>query len=473
MKKSLLAVAAIGAFASAAQAQSSVTVYGILDVGYAGSNQSVSNRVNATGAGAAASSSYAATNGVVGGTTGNANAQTGVLKSTYSGLGQSAQSTSRLGFKGNEDLGGGTSAFFTAEFGLNPQEQDLSGNTNGGLRNRQTFVGLKKNGLGDAAIGTQYTPIHGAVAKTDPGMQNNQTGSVIYTGQGDGYNIQGAAGGNAGAYQTRYSNSITFNSQVVAGFQGHLMGVLNNQNQTVTTVNATNGNTAAGGRFNTTGWVAGADYTWQKAFVTANYSAMKNISDSTACPTPTVNAAQPAAAGACGFAVFGQASAVGVPNAASVGRSGAVGTQAGNPMNVVDVTQYYAATYDFGILKAYANYINRKAYEQTDASIYTSRTAQQIGVNSYVTPTIQTWASIGTGKFTPLGTAQPGAGFSAWQLGSNYYLSKRTNLYAIYGQYSQGASNYSSTLNAAGANLNNNSFSLNSNSYAVGVRHTF
>ncbi|MEY4495615.1 MAG: hypothetical protein RL744_1312, partial [Pseudomonadota bacterium] len=34
MKKSLLAVAAIGAFASAAQAQSSVTVYGIMDVGF-------------------------------------------------------------------------------------------------------------------------------------------------------------------------------------------------------------------------------------------------------------------------------------------------------------------------------------------------------------------------------------------------------------------------------------------------------
>jgi predicted porin len=38
MKKSLLAVAAMTAFAGAAQAQSSVTVYGILDVGYIGSN---------------------------------------------------------------------------------------------------------------------------------------------------------------------------------------------------------------------------------------------------------------------------------------------------------------------------------------------------------------------------------------------------------------------------------------------------
>ncbi len=34
MKKSLLALAAMGAFAGAAQAQSSVTVYGVLDVGY-------------------------------------------------------------------------------------------------------------------------------------------------------------------------------------------------------------------------------------------------------------------------------------------------------------------------------------------------------------------------------------------------------------------------------------------------------
>lgn len=34
MKKSLFAIAAVTAFAGAAQAQSSVTVYGILDVGY-------------------------------------------------------------------------------------------------------------------------------------------------------------------------------------------------------------------------------------------------------------------------------------------------------------------------------------------------------------------------------------------------------------------------------------------------------
>ena len=38
MKKSLFAVAALSAIAGAAQAQSSVTVYGVLDVGYVGAN---------------------------------------------------------------------------------------------------------------------------------------------------------------------------------------------------------------------------------------------------------------------------------------------------------------------------------------------------------------------------------------------------------------------------------------------------
>ena len=48
MKKSLFALAAVGAFAGAAQAQSSVTVYGILDVGYVGGNAKATT-VNSTG----------------------------------------------------------------------------------------------------------------------------------------------------------------------------------------------------------------------------------------------------------------------------------------------------------------------------------------------------------------------------------------------------------------------------------------
>ena len=77
-----------------------------------------------------------------------------------------------LGVKGEEDLGGGLSAFFTLESALTPNNQQaFSSSTN--TANRQTFAGLKKNGIGQFALGTQYTTIHNAVAATDPGNQNN------------------------------------------------------------------------------------------------------------------------------------------------------------------------------------------------------------------------------------------------------------------------------------------------------------
>ena len=90
MKKSLFALAAVGALAGVAHAQSSVTVYGIIDEGLTGGNTYQSNG-------------------------GTANTANGVVKTTGLGFTSGNQSTSRLGFKGNEDLGGGLSAFFTYE----------------------------------------------------------------------------------------------------------------------------------------------------------------------------------------------------------------------------------------------------------------------------------------------------------------------------------------------------------------------
>src|ERR1700693_1147160 len=88
MKKSLLALAVLGAFAASAQAQSSVTIYGILDTGVA-----YQNKVMKTGPGA----------------TGN-----GSVFSVQSGI----VSGSRFGFKGSEDLGGGLKANFQFEAGI-------------------------------------------------------------------------------------------------------------------------------------------------------------------------------------------------------------------------------------------------------------------------------------------------------------------------------------------------------------------
>ena len=111
-------------------------------------------------------------------------------------------------------------------------------------------------------------------------------------------------------------------------------------------------------------------------------------------------------------------------------------------------------------MKAYAQYINRKATSEIDSTSYMKRTAQQIGVKANLTPTIEAFASIGSGSYSPTGTVENKQNMQAYQLGSSYYLSKRTNLYAIYGANN---ASYNATTGAA----------YNGNQYAVGVRHTF
>ena len=132
--------------------------------------------------------------------------------------------------------------------------------------------------------------------------------------------------------------------------------------------------------------------------------------------------------------------------------------------NVRDNQWYAAATYDFGILKAYGQYISRKWTSQIDPTQFVKRTGEQIGVRSFITPTIESWAQGGLGAWTAYGVSNPSAHMTTFQVGSNYWLSKRTNLYAIFG--TENTSNV--TLTAGGA-----ANSANVNNYALGVRHTF
>jgi predicted porin len=416
MKKSLLAIAAVGAFASTAQAQSSVTVYGILDVGFAGVTTRVGqNKTNST---------------------------------SFSGAG--SESSSRLGFRGNEDLGGGASAFFTVELGLEPGSSTSGFKNSATTENRQSFVGLKKNGIGQFAIGTQYTLVHQSVALTDAGGTNNILGDMIYTSAtGAGATVadnnfannNGYAAGNS--YTIRSQNALTLDTDTFAGFKGHGLVIMNNTNTTQTTLASSNGYT--GGTNNQNGWGLGVDYTWKKLFVTAamqQLSAKQAYNASTLTPTST--AAQVATA--ANFNIFG------------AGQASSLGS------NVKDNQYYVGATYDFGILKAYAQYISRKVSLEQNTGYYAKRTGQQIGVRSFITPTIEAWAQGGLGKTTAFGYNNPAANLTSWQIGSNYWLSKRTNLYAIYGQV--GTSNVSIVNNA-------NPSSFNASNYAIGLRHTF
>jgi predicted porin len=410
MKKSLFALAAVTAFAGAAQAQSSVTVYGILDVGYIGGNSAIR-------------SSAITNNG-------------GAAKTTVSQFGQSAETTSRLGFRGTEDLGGGMAAFFTAEFQLYPQDQGLSGNTTGGLQNRQSFVGLSKKGMGQFAVGTQYTPVFSAGAATSPGQYNNITGDVIY--QGAPY-VSTKSFDNNGTYAltmtNRTSNTLTVQTERFAGLVLSGMYTMANQDATQTAP-------TTGGVTNANGWGIGGNFTFQKLLVTAAYQSLKQDTTSSTTVTPWTGA-QPSA---------------GIPTSTT----NATGTAAANASNIKDNQYLAGAVYDFGILKAYVQYVNRKATSALDSNQYVSRTGQQIGVRSFITPKIEGWASVGNGRFTTYGSSSPTANVNGYQLGANYLLSKRTNLYGIFG--GQNTSTASSATASGSANVN---------SYAVGVRHTF
>ncbi|MEA9598759.1 porin [Polynucleobacter sp. AP-Sanab-80-C2] len=456
MKKSLFAVAALSAIAGAAQAQSSVTVYGILDMGYVGSNNTL-NSSSYTSAGAPSAT--------------NSNGNVKVQNSAFAA---SAEQTSRLGFKGTEDLGGGKSAFFTAEFQLYPADQTLSGNSNTGLLNRQTFVGLKQNGVGQFALGTQYTPIHNAVGATDPGQQNNVAGNVIYAAStGPASSTNGDVGKsiaqtNGVAYTVRTANTLTASTDNIAGFKLNAMYTLNNQNATVVS-------SSSGGNTNANGWGLGLDYTWNKLFVTANTQQLRQVTTVTQNYNTSTGSGygisgSGAAAIATGWNPWSQAGGAIVNGTSGTGYNTS-GTQLAAPLNVQDNQTYVGATYDFGILKAYGSWISRKANDVSNSSYFLKRSAEQIGVRSYITPTIEGWASAGLGRYTAAGNNNPTMNFSAWQLGSNYWLSKRTNLYAIYG-YSSTSTAAVATVSTAGT-TSTATVSGNLSNYAIGVRHTF
>ena len=182
MKKTLLAVAVLGLFAGAAQAQSSVTIYGIADAG-----------INFDNGKSAAGKNWSLASG--------------------------QQSTSRIGFKGAEDLGGGLSAIFTLENGYSidtgaagnsfPNTATASGA--GRLFGRQAWVGLK-GAFGAVTMGRQYSPLYLDLLAFDP-FEVNQAG-----------NAQRVFG--YGLYLidplSRVDNSIKYASPTVAGFNGSI-----------------------------------------------------------------------------------------------------------------------------------------------------------------------------------------------------------------------------------------------------------
>lgn len=154
MKKSLIAMAALGAFAGVAHAQSSVTLYGVVDANI----EYVSNMSSQT---------PGAANGF---TTGAAH---DVVRLTSGGL-----SGSRWGLRGVEDLGSGLKALFVLEsgFGIDTGTSQQGGR----LFGRQAYVGLESSSVGRITLGRQYTSMFDAMANFSPSGYATQYEPVAF-----------------------------------------------------------------------------------------------------------------------------------------------------------------------------------------------------------------------------------------------------------------------------------------------------
>ncbi len=151
MKKSLLALAALVAFAGAASAQSSVTLFGVVDV----NARSVTNTV-AQG--------------------------TGSVSRRVNTLSTDGIASSRLGFRGVEDIGGGVRAGFWLEAALSPDtgaQGGAAGSAGTVTYNRRSTVSLM-GGFGEIRLGRDYTPDFWNHTVYDP-FGTNGVGSSVNT----------------------------------------------------------------------------------------------------------------------------------------------------------------------------------------------------------------------------------------------------------------------------------------------------
>lgn len=195
MKKLSLALLLVSAFSANAYADSSVTVYGRVDLG--------------------------------------------LVKTSGFALQETKNHPSLLGFKGMEDLGGGLSAAFWLETGMEADTGAATGasTTLANFWNRDAAVGLVGD-FGTVKLGLVKGLLKSAENRADPFV----TEGVI----GDGYNKYVMRAGTIS--KSRVTNSITYISPNVEGFVFSAQAILSESNPIPATL-TTKAATAAGPGF--------------------------------------------------------------------------------------------------------------------------------------------------------------------------------------------------------------------------------
>ncbi|ABE42703.1 porin [Polaromonas sp. JS666] len=225
MKKTLIALAALGAMAGAAQAQSTVTLYGLLDADFGSFKTNV-------GVGSSVQSLKQ-------------------VKIDGGGL-----NGNRWGLRVKEDIGGGMAVIGNIESGF---DISTGASSQGALFGRKAIVGLA-GGFGTVTLGrntSSYDDVaadHAMMGATifDPSNTNTNNGNSTTTASAAllGLTVPSAAGATALAsflgrnttwigYNSRFNNSVKYASPSFGGFSGGLMYGLGEDKTTTSSASKT------------------------------------------------------------------------------------------------------------------------------------------------------------------------------------------------------------------------------------------
>ena len=392
MKKLILASAVLGAVgSSAAWAQNSVTLYGIIDEGF-------NFNTNAGG-----KHLYNLSSGVIAG--------------------------SRFGMRGTEDLGGGLKAVFVLENGFDVNNGQLG---QGGLMfGRQAYVGLSSAQLGTVTLGRQYDSIVDYVGPLEAG---DQWGGYIASHPQDMDNFNSTY---------RPNNTVKFTS---ANYDGLTFG-------------GTYSFGGQAGNFSANQiWSLGAGYTNGPLALGVGYlnartpnttGGIFNNGSSASPLTPTANPVYG------GFATANTYQVIGAGGAYTFG----------------------AAT--FGVTYSNVSFRNLGATGATIFQNGTNATFNNVEANFkyQITPALLAGFAFdytdGSSVTRANGSSQDGAKYYLYALGTDYFLSKRTDVYLI-GAF-QHASGTDSTGGPAVASMKGLTPSSTDNVFTarIGIRHKF
>ena len=210
---------------------------------------------------------------------------------------------SAIGFKGEEKLGGGLSAWFQCESTADPRGQSQDG-----WCTRNSALGLK-GGFGNVFIGNWDTPFKRTISPTAVG--GNDTGiwgtAFLLTGGSTTVTV----GGTRGVFKRRQNNSVNYDSPNFGGFQ--VMASFTSSQPSTGTLDAASNNKprvmSVGGQYSAgplyvsaayerhteyngagrdgddNGWHVGAAYTWGPVRFGGQYTRQKFETGTSAVPT--------------------------------------------------------------------------------------------------------------------------------------------------------------------------------------------